>query len=128
MQCASSTTTSPASAASLGRTESRKSGLFSRSGLTSSTSTSPAATRAWISSQSVTLPELMVSATTPARRAAATWLRINASSGDTITVGPRPWERSNRAAMKYTADLPQPVRWTTRARRRRTTSASMAVH
>ena len=30
--------------------------------------------------------------------------------------------------MKYTADLPQPVRCTTRARRRCTTSASMAVH
>ena len=32
----------------------------------------------------------MVAACTPARSAAATWLRISASSGDTITVGPRP--------------------------------------
>ena len=69
-----------------------------------------------------------MAATTPARSAAATWLRINASSGDTITVGPRPCARNSFAAMKYTADLPKPVRCTTSARRRCTTSASMAVH
>ena len=43
MQCASSTTSSPQVAASRGSTSSRKPGLFSRSGLTRSTSTSPAA-------------------------------------------------------------------------------------
>ncbi len=42
MQCASSTTSSPQVAASRGSTSSRKPGLLSRSGLTSSTSTSPA--------------------------------------------------------------------------------------
>jgi hypothetical protein len=44
MQCASSTTTSPAVAATCGNTSSRKPGLFSRSGDTSNTSTSPART------------------------------------------------------------------------------------
>ena len=43
-----------------------------------------------------------------------------------MTVGPCPLARSSLAAMKYTADLPQPVRCTTSARRRCTTSASMA--
>src|SRR5690606_40553798 len=50
-------------------------------------STSPAAIRSWIADHSVTLPELIVAAWTPARSAAATWLRIRASSGETITVG-----------------------------------------
>ena len=68
-----------------------------------------------MSFQSATLPELMVAARTPARSAAFTWLRISANNGDTITVGPWPAERSSLAAMKYTADLPQPVRWTTSA-------------
>ena len=85
-------------------------------------------TRSWISDQSVTLLELIVAACTPARSAAATWLRISASSGDTITVGPWPAARSSLAEMKYTADLPHPVRCTTSARLRCTTSASMAVH
>src|SRR5256886_1642763 len=42
MQCASSMTTRPVVAASLGSTSSRNPGLLSRSGLTSSTSTAPA--------------------------------------------------------------------------------------
>jgi hypothetical protein len=70
----------------------------------------------------------MVSARTPARAAASTWLRINASSGDTMTVGPAPPARSSAVATKYTADLPHPVRCTTSARRRSRTSASIAVH
>ena len=89
------------SAASWGSTSSRKPGLLSRSGLTSSTSTSPrgdlgvdlAATRS-------TLVELMVPARMPARAAASTWLRISASSGQTITVGPAPRARSSAVATK----------------------------
>ena len=69
-----------------------------------------------------------VAACTPARSAAATWFRIRASNGETMTVGPCPAARRSLAEMKYTADLPHPVRCTTRARRRCTTSASMAVH
>ena len=42
----------------------------------------------WIGSQSSMLVELMVTARMPARSAAAIWLRISASSGETITVGP----------------------------------------
>ena len=102
--------------------------MFKRSGLTSSTSRSPLRTRSWISAQSATLLELIVAARTPARSAAATWLRIRANSGDTMTVAPCPDARSSLAAMKYTADLPQPVRCTTSARRRCTTNASIAVH
>ena len=44
--------------------------------------------------------ELIVRARIPARSAAATWLRISASSGDTITVGPAPRERSSAVATK----------------------------
>ena len=100
MQCASSTTSSPQVAASRGSTSSRKPGLLRRSGLTSSTSTSPAAIDAWIGSHSSMLVELMVTARMPARSAAPIWLRIRASSGDTITVGPAPSERSSRVATK----------------------------
>ncbi len=81
MQWASSTTTSPADAASRGSTSSRKPGLLSRSGETSRTSTSPAAIRSCTASHSVTLDELIVSARMPARWAASTWLRMRASSG-----------------------------------------------
>ena len=100
MQWASSTTNSPQVAASRGSTSSRKPGLLSRSGLTSRTSISPAATAAWISSHCSTLVELMVTARMPARSAAAIWLRIRASSGETITVGPAPCARSSRVATK----------------------------
>ena len=60
--------------------------------------------------------ELTVAARMPARSAAAIWLRISASSGETMTVAPAPRSRSRAVAMKYTADLPQPVRCTTSAR------------
>ena len=157
MQCASSITTSPASAARWGRTSSRKTGLLSRSGETSRTSTSPARTWAWIWSHWVALAEFMVTAWIPARLAAATWSRMRARSGETMTVGPAPARfsepapgrsgelapgrgggspgrqvpqpsRSRTVATKYTADLPHPVRWTTRTRRCPTTRASMARH
>ena len=52
--------------------------------------------------------EFTVTARTPARAAASIWLRISASSGETITVGPAPAARSNAVATKYTADLPHP--------------------
>ena len=90
MQCASSTTSKPADAVSDGSTASRKSGLFSRSGLTRSTSTSPAATCSCTASHSPGFAELIVTACTPARAAASIWLRINASNGDTMIVGPSP--------------------------------------
>ena len=64
----------------------------------------------------------------PARVAASIWLRIKASSGETISVGPLPRARSRAVATKYTADLPQPVRWTHSTRPRRSTSASTARH
>src|SRR5690606_13153254 len=70
----------------------------------------------------------MVRARMPARSAAAIWLRIRASSGEMITVGPAPSARRSAVATKYTADLPHPVRCTTRARRRSAASARMAVH
>ncbi len=100
MQCASSTTSRPQVAARRGSTSSRKPGLFSRSGLTSSTSTSPAWMERWIGSQSPMLVELIVTARMPARSAAWIWLRISASSGLTITVGPAPRSRSSRVATK----------------------------
>jgi hypothetical protein len=68
-------------------------------------------------SHSSAFAELMVRTWIPARAAASTWLRISAGSGETITVGPLPRSRSMPVAAKYTADLPQPVRCTTSARR-----------
>ena len=85
----------PAEPASFGRMRSLKSGLLSRSGLTSSTSTASAAISAPIASQSSMFAELIVRARIPARSAAAIWLRMSASSGDTITVGPAPRSRSS---------------------------------
>jgi hypothetical protein len=79
---------------------SRNPGLLSRSGLTSSTSTVPSSISAWTSSQSSTLAELMVRARIPAACAAAIWLRISASRGDTMTVGPAPRSRSRAVATK----------------------------
>ncbi len=107
---------------------SRNPGLLSRSGLTRSTSIVPASISAWTSSHSSMLAELMVRARMPAAWAAAIWLRMSASSGDTMTVGPAPRSRSRAVATKYTADFPQPVRCTTRARRRSATRALIAVH
>jgi hypothetical protein len=75
-------------AASEGSTLSRKSGLLSRSGLINSTSTVPTAIDDRISSHSSRLAELIVRAWMPARSAASTWLRMSASRGETITVGP----------------------------------------
>ena len=100
MQCASSTTSRPVVSASRGSTLSRKPGLLSRSGLTSSTSTSPAAICCSMRVQSSMLVELIVTARMPARSAAAIWLRISASSGETITVGPAPSARSSAVATK----------------------------
>ena len=87
-------------AASGGSRRSRKSGLLSRSGLTSSTSTVPSTSAASTASHSSVFDELMVWAVMPARPAASTWLRISASSGDTISVGPAPWARSSPVATK----------------------------
>ena len=50
------------------------------------------------SAQSSGLAEFIVTARIPARSAAATWSRIRASSGDTITVGPAPAARSSAVA------------------------------
>ena len=93
-------------------------------GLTSSTSTSPARTASWIGSQLSMLVELMVTARMPARSAAAIWLRIRASSGDTMTVGPAPALAQQQGRDEVDRRLaPQPVRCTTSARRRSTASA-----
>ena len=64
----------------------------------------------------------------PARSAASIWLRISASSGETITVGPAP----PRAAARWPRSTPRtcPSRCAARtsARRRCATSAWIAVH
>ena len=54
----------------------------------------------WIGCHSSMLVELMVTARMPARSAAAIWLRIRASSGETMTVGPAPSARSSSVATK----------------------------
>ena len=50
----------------------------------------PAAMSSWTCCHCSMLVELMVTARMPARSAAAIWLRISASSGEMITVGPAP--------------------------------------
>ena len=69
---------------------SRNDGLLSRSGETSSTSTSSASSRRSTSAHSWGFVELIATARTPARSAAAIWSRMSASSGETSTVGPAP--------------------------------------
>ncbi len=93
-------TSNPAVSVSWGRTSSRKVGLFRRSGLTSSTSISPASTCARMADQSSRLVELIVAARMPSRAAASIWLRISASSGEMITVGPAPSPRNRAVATK----------------------------
>jgi hypothetical protein len=44
--------------------------------------------------------ELTVTAVMPARPAAAIWLRIKASRGETMTVGPAPEARNSAVATK----------------------------
>ena len=100
MQCASSTTTSPTREANSGSISSRKLGLFSRSGLISSRSTASSASRSRTSSHSSRFVELIVRARMPSRSAAAIWLRISASSGETISAGPAPRSRSSAVARK----------------------------
>ena len=87
-------------AASGGSSRSRKSGLLRRSGLTRSTSTDPERNASSTVSHSSVFDELIVCAVMPARAAASTWLRIRASSGDTISVGPAPCARSRPVATK----------------------------
>ena len=74
------------------------------------------------------LAEFTVRALSPARPAASIWLRIRARSGEMMIVGPMSRARSSAVVTKYTADLPQPVRCTTSARRRSRARAWMAVH
>ena len=105
-------------AASSGSTSSRKPGLFNRSGRNQQhVDLAARGSRRAPRAHSSALAELIVTARMPARSAASIWLRINASSGEMITVGPAPPSRSSAVATKYTADLPQPVRCTTSARR-----------
>ena len=88
MQWASSMTSSPTEAANSGSISSRKRGLLSRSGLISSRSMLSCASRSRIVSHSSRLVLLIVWARSPSRCAAAIWLRMSASSGLTMSVGP----------------------------------------
>jgi hypothetical protein len=78
----------------------RNCGLLSRSGLMRRTSTASCARRSRTSAQASRLVELIVWARIPSRSAAAIWLRISASSGETISAGPAPRSRSSAVAMK----------------------------
>ena len=51
-------------------------------------------------SHSCVFAEFTVTAWIPARSAASIWLRIRASSGETITDGPAPLARSSAVAVK----------------------------
>jgi hypothetical protein len=100
MQCASSITTIPAVDPRPSRTASRKRRLARRSGEIRSRSIASASTSARISDHSSVLAELMVRACTPIFVAASIWLRMRASSGERRMVGPAPWSRRSRVAMK----------------------------
>ncbi len=100
MQCASSITSRPTRSANSGSIVLRNCGLFRRSGEISSRSTASASSSSRTSDQASRLVELIVCARMPSRSAAAIWLRISASSGETISVGPAPRERSSAVATK----------------------------
>ncbi len=100
MQWASSMTSNPQRSASAGSWCSRKLGLLSRSGLTSSRSTESVRSASRTSSHSVALDEFMVTARIPARSAAPIWSRISASSGETMSVGPAPSARRSIVVTK----------------------------
>ncbi len=86
----------------------------------------PSASSSPTASHSSRLVLLIVCARSPSRCAAAIWLRISASSGLMISVGPAPASRSSAVATKYTADLPHPVRWTQSTRARSSTTSGIA--
>jgi hypothetical protein len=77
-----------------------KSSFASRSGEMSSTSTASAASASSTASHSPLLPEWIVIARRPSRAAIAIWLRISASSGLMISVGPWPVSRRTRVAIQ----------------------------
>ena len=112
MQCASSTTSNGRLSAIAGSTFERNLWFPNRSGEIKRRSTSPRFISASMRVHLSTLDELMVRVTTPILLAASSWLRINASKGDTNSVGPAPRTRNSLAAMKYTILLPQPARCT----------------
>ena len=87
-------------AANSGSISSRKRGLLSRSGLISSRSMPSSARRSRIPFHSSRLVLLMVCARSPSRSAAAIWLRMSASSGLTMSVGPAWASRSSAVATK----------------------------
>jgi hypothetical protein len=99
MQCASSTTSSPQVAASRAAPR-RGSRVVEPLGADQQHVDLAGADRSWTGSHCSMLVELIVTARMPARSAAAIWLRISASSGETITVGPAPCSRSSRVATK----------------------------
>ena len=100
MQCASSTTSSPTRSANSGSIPERNCGLLRRSGLMRSTSTASASSSERTSAQASRFVELTVWARIPSRSAAWIWLRISASSGETISVGPAPASRPSAVARK----------------------------
>ena len=90
MQWTSSTTNRPMLRAMDGSVSRMKPSSARRSGDTSRTSTSSAARAARISGHASRLLELTVTARRPMRAAALIWLRISASRGLMMTVGPSP--------------------------------------
>ncbi len=120
-------TSRPIWPASPSSTRRPKPGLASRSGDTSSTSIATGAQIVLDAGPLVDVDEFSVAARSPARLAAATWSRINDSSGDTTSVGPAPSARRIAVAAQYTADFPQPVACTTRTRALGSHSAATAV-
>ena len=88
---------SPGSRAGSGSRRPRCRGARARSaGRRSSSAARPAST----SSHSAVLPELIVAARRPSRPAIAIWLRMSASSGLMISVGPWPSSRRTRVAIQ----------------------------
>ncbi len=100
MQCASSITSSPTREANSGSICARNCGLSSRSGLISRRSTASVSSSSCTSAHASRFVEFTVWARIPSFCAAAIWLRMRASSGETIRAGPAPRSRSSAAAMK----------------------------
>jgi hypothetical protein len=100
MQWASSITSSPTREANNGSICERNCGLSSRSGLMRRRSIASSSSSACTSAQASRFVELTVYARMPSFSAAAIWLRISASSGETMRAGPAPRSRRSAAARK----------------------------
>src|SRR5690606_4758739 len=126
MQWTSSMTSRPTRLNNLGRMVDPNSGLLRVSGVTKARSITSDSIRSNSNGHVSWVWELKSATDRSKDSAMDFWLRMRARSGETITVGPPPLARIIFVEMKYTADFPHPVAWTTSALARSWTTARVA--